>query len=427
MTATSPARAGPRVPLFYGWVVVAATFVMLMTSSGLGFYALTLYLRTLTDERGFSVSSVSGATALFFVVTGLAGVAVGRLIARRDPRPVIAAGAVLGAVALVALGRVETLWQVYAAYAVFGAGFAACALVPSSTLVTRWFHRQRSVALSVSSTGLSVGGILLTPAASALIDGVGFRTATLWLAAAFVVGVVPVTALLLRPDPASLGLRPDGDPPAGSDGASAGLPGVAYGDAVRGALFRGITAAWTLALLAQVGGIAHLFPLVDDRVDAGTAALTVSVLASSSMVGRLGGGWLLGRVALRPACLAWMALQAVGLAGLGLVGGRTGLLVSASLFGLSVGNVLLLQPVVLADVFGVRDYPRIFSTSQLVSTVGVAGGPYLLGILRDATDGYGLAYLTATVISLAAGAVLLTAGPFGAMVVGEPEGKGHAG
>ena len=40
---------------------------------------------------------------------------------------------------------------------------------------------------------------------------------------------------------------------------------------------------------------------------------------------------------------------------------------SASLFGFSVGNVLLLQPIILADVFGVRDYPRIFATSQLLS------------------------------------------------------------
>ena len=415
MTAPAPApgRAGSRGPLFYGWAIVGATFVMLMTSSGLGFYALTLYLRTLTEERGFSVSSVSGATALFFVVAGLVGVGVGRLIARHDPRPVIAVSAVLAAAALASLGRVSSLPQVYAVYALFGAGYAGCALVTSSTLVTRWFHRRRSVALSVSSTGLSVGGILLTPVASALIDHLGFRTATLWLAGVFLVGVIPVTAVLLRPDPAALGLRPDGDPTLDpGDGPPLPAHGPRYAEVVRSTLYRSITLAWALALLAQVGGIAHIVPLVDGRVDAGTAALAVSVLASSSMVGRLAGGWLLGRIALRRACLGWMVLQAVGLAGLGLLQGRVALLACASLFGLSVGNVLLLQPVVLADVFGVRDYPRIFATSQLVSTVGVAGGPYLVGVLRDATDGYRSAYLAASAISLVAGAVVMAAGPF---------------
>jgi MFS family permease len=392
---------------------VAATFVMLMTSSGLGFYALTLYLRTLTDERGFSISSVSGATAVFFIVSGVAGVVVGRIIARSDPRPVIAVCAALSAASLVGIGRATSLWQVYLAYAGFGAGFAGCSLIPSSTLVTRWFHRRRSVALSISSTGLSVGGILLTPAATALIDDRGFETATLWLALVFVVGVVPITALLLRPDPAALGLRPDGDAPTGAPGSPApSAVGATYDEAISGRLFKAITAAWTLALLAQVGGISHLFSVVDERVGRSGAALAVSVLAASSMVGRLAGGWLLGRVALRPASLTWLVIQAFGLSGLALIESRAGLLVAASVFGLSVGNVLLLQPVVLADVFGVRDYPRIFATSQLVSTIGVAGGPFLLGILRDATDGYVLAFLAAAALSVTGSAVVMSAGRF---------------
>ncbi len=421
VTLSSSAPRSERAPFFYGWAIVAATFVMLTTSSGLGFYALTLYLRTLTDVRGFSVSSVSGATAVFFVVSGVVGVGVGRVIARRDPRPVIALSATVAAASLVAMGRAETLWQVYLAYAGFGAGFAGCSLIISSTLVTRWFHRRRSMALSVSSTGLSVGGILLTPAATALIDDRGFATATVWIAAVFVLGVIPVTALVLRPDPAVLGLLPDGDPSPSAVGAGrAGGGGVPYAQAVHGALFRRITAAWTLALIAQVGGISHLFSLVDERVDRSGAALAVSVLAGSSMVGRLAGGWLLGRVALRPACLTWLVLQACGLAGLALVEGRLSLLVGASLFGLSVGNVLLLQPVVLADVFGVRDYPRIFATSQLVSTVGIAGGPFLLGILRDATGGYRLAYLAATTLSLAASAVVSTGGRLDRFESGPP-------
>jgi cyanate permease len=59
----------------------------------------------------------------------------------------------------------------------------------------------------------------------------------------------------------------------------------------------------------------------------------------------------------------------------------------------------------------VRDYPRILARSQLVSTVGVASGPLALGVLRDATGSYTAAYLVATVVSLAASAVLVVGGP----------------
>jgi MFS family permease len=143
---------------------------------------------------------------VFFLVSGLVGLPVAGVIARRDPRPLIAAGAVACGAALLLLGRADQVWQVYVAHAVFGAGFAASSLVPGTTLVTRWFARRRSVALSVASTGLSAGGVLLTPAIAALVRDHGLAAVTPWLALLFVVGVVPVTALLLHPSPQ--GARP---------------------------------------------------------------------------------------------------------------------------------------------------------------------------------------------------------------------------
>ena len=48
----------------------------------------------------------------------------------------------------------------------------------------------------------------------------------------------------------------------------------------------------------------------------------------------------------------------------------------ALFFGATVGNLLMLQPLLLAEAFGVREYPRIY-LSQLLSTLGVAPGPAL--------------------------------------------------
>ena len=82
----------------------------------------------------------------------------------------IVAGGILGGGSLAVLGHVEERWQLYVVYAVFALGFAGAGLVPVTTVVTRWYHVRRSVALSVASTGLSAGGILLTPLAKWLID-----------------------------------------------------------------------------------------------------------------------------------------------------------------------------------------------------------------------------------------------------------------
>lgn len=403
---------GGRAPggrFFYGWAVVAAVFTMLAVVSGLSFYNLTVYLRALTTEQGFSVAGVSGATAVFFLTGGIVGLPVARLIERHDPRPTIAGGALLGGASLALLGQVSALWQVYVLYVVFGAGFSAAGLVPGVTVVTRWFTRRRSVALSVASTGLSVGGIVITPLTAGLISRHGLGAVTPWLGLAFVVGIIPVTAAVVRSSPAALGLQPDGDPapPEDGDGAAHVLDGVPYAVARTTRFFIAVTAAYVLVMLAQVGGLAHHFNLVSERLDEARAATAVSVVAATSVVARLVGGWLATRVPIRALTVVLMVAQALALVLLAAGQGSAALYAGSVAFGLTIGNLLMLHPLLLAEAFGVREYGRIYSMSQLVMTVGVAAGPAVVGVVHDGTGGYGLALTMAATASGAGAAVLL--------------------
>jgi hypothetical protein len=76
-----------------------------------------------------------------------------------------------------------------------------------------------------------------------------------------------------------------------------------------------------------------------------------------------------------------------------------------------LGNMLMLQPLLLANAFGTGEYARIYSLSQLVTAFGAAGGPALVGITAQATGGYLLAYLVAAGASLAGLVILGLAGP----------------
>ena len=407
MTTQRPDRTGKVFP---GWWVVTGVFVMLLVNAGIGFYGLSVYLRALTVDQGFSLSAVSGATAGFFLVSGLVGLAVASWMAEHDPRPMIAVGALASGGSLVLLGQVEQVWQVYLVYAIFGAGFAASALVPGTTLVTRWFSRKRSIALSIASTGLSAGGVVLTPLVATLIDRHGLPAVAPWLGLALVLGVVPATALLLRPSPEALGLQPDGDPAPHPDAPPAFLGTLAV-EALRTRFFAAVTLAHLLAMLAQVGGIAHLFNLVAERADPGLAKAALSLLAVSSLLGRLLGGWAAARTSMRGLALVLMAGQAAALIGLAATGSDLAILVLTVAFGLTVGNLLMLHPLLLAERFGVRDYGRIYSRSQLVAPLGVAVGPFAIGGLHDLLGGYGAAFTLAGVASLIAAAVLAVSGP----------------
>ena len=137
----------------------------------------------------------------------------------------------------------------------------------------------------------------------------------------------------------------------------------------------------------------------------------LSVLACASVVARLLGGWVVTKVPMTAFTASLAALQGVALVSLAWVDSRTGMLLLAAFFGITIGNLLMLQPLLIAEAFGVRDYARIYSRSQFVSTLGVAFGPLLLGVVHDAVDGYSFPYTLAAMMSVAGAALLFAGGP----------------
>ena len=395
----------PPRRIFYGWYIVAGVFVITMTTSGLAFYNLSILLAAFVAERGFPVGLASSATATFFIASGIGGAIAGRLVERIDARIVIAGSATIGALALASVGSIRELWQLYAFHVVFGLCNGASGLVPLTTLVARWFSARRALAFSIASTGLSFGGIVVAPAAALLIEHLGLAGAAPWMGLALCLGTLPVTALVLRPRPSAMGLEPDGAAPA--EGAPAApQPAVAFAEARRSRYFYAVSVAYLFLLGAQVGAIAHFYRLASTRTGVATAALALSVLAGSSTVGRLTGGWLMLWIASRPFALWLMVVQAAGLAVLAVAEEPAHILAGTVLFGLTMGNSLMMHPLLLAERFGTRDYGRIYSTSQLVTMLGVAGCPPLIGLLYEASGGYTLPFLAVAGLTLVGLAVL---------------------
>lgn len=408
--ATSGGNGPPPTDRFPGWRVVTGSFIVLMTSAGLGFYGLAVYLNAFSREREWDVASVSLATTVFFLVSGAVGLYVARLIARHDLRYVIVGGALLGGVSIGLLGQVQEQWQLYLAYSVFAIGFAAAGLVPITTVVTRWFHRRRGVALSIASTGLSAGGVVITPAAKWLIDEQGLESGTPILGLLFVLGTAPFALWLIKPDPAAAGWLPDGE--RSVVGAPPVAPtGVLFAEASRTRFYYGVTIGYVLALGSQVGGIQQLVRLVEERTDRSTAAFATLFLSGTSIIARLIGGRLVSFVPMTGFTVALAVLQAISLVALAFAATPLTLMLAIIVFGATVGNILMLQPLLIAERFGVADYPRIFSRSQFFATFGVAGGPLLLGWLHDSAGGYRTAYVVAGGCALAGAGVLAWGGP----------------
>lgn len=139
--------------------------------------------------------------------------------------------------------------------------------------------------------------------------------------------------------------------------------------------------------------------------------MIVAILPVASIIGRLVGGWVIGQMSIRLFAILMMVFQAVSLGLLGLGSGVVVLCIGLAFFGVSVGNLLMLQPLLIAEIFGTRDYAKIFSFANLLSSLGTAAGPSILGVVYALSQNqYSVAYLVASLSGVIGLALFLYGG-----------------
>ena len=403
-------RLNPSI--FYGWYIVAGSFLVNCVCIGIGFYGQTVFLDALIQENGWSKSSVSGASTLYFITAGLVGLQVGRVVDRLGPRIPILAGALTTAVALIALGFVDHPAELYAVYALLAAGFAMSSSIPLSSLISHWFTEKRSRAMSWSQTGVSVGGLFFLPLATGLIAREGISGATPWLALS-VVGIVPViTYFVLRSDPKDYGLAPDGAAaPAEAPPAPTTPTAPPARTAMLSSRFLLLAAAFALILICQTGLAVHHLHLLRVHLDMTTATLGIMAIPVGSIVGRLLCGVLADRIDKRWVTAGLFSTQALALAGMGLASETPTLLATSLAFGLTVGAVFMMQSLLVAEFFGLAAFATVFAALNFVTSLGGGIGPILVGLLAERSGSYAFATPVLSAIALLASGLVLLVRP----------------
>ena len=90
-----------RRALFYGWVVVAVTSIVVLVTAGVR-AAPGAFLLSMTGEPGWSTASVSFAAAAGLIVFGLAGPISGSLMGRIGVKNVVLLSLVMSGASLIA-------------------------------------------------------------------------------------------------------------------------------------------------------------------------------------------------------------------------------------------------------------------------------------------------------------------------------------
>ncbi len=361
-----------------GWPVVAAAAVALTLSIGtLLVFSFGVFVRPLSAEFGWSRTQLSGAIAASQYTLALSGWGWGALIDRFGPKPVILPSVVVISLLVASLGLLTPhLWHLYAVCAAVPLLAGGASPLGYSGILVRRFDRHLGLALGLALTGIGLGGVVLPPVATALVNGLGWRMAYGALGLLTLVVTLPAALVATR------GLS--GPPSAVGKTRSTPVMGL-----LRTRAYVVTCIVFTALGTISIGAIAHFVPMMMDRGYTSVAAASIaSLIGLSTIVFRIASGWLIDRVHARNVVAAISLLAALALLLLGEVSGPVAAYGAAVLLGAVFGAEADLLAYLISRYFGRAAFGKLYGIAFGLFVVGVGTGPLLMGASFDRLGSY---------------------------------------
>jgi MFS family permease len=392
----SPSGAKPR--LFYGYIVVAAIFFILVLMWGI-VNTFGIFFKPMLTDLGWTRAVTSGAFAVFWIIQGLLAIVMGRINDRLGPRIVISVcGFVLG-LGFLLMSQTSAFWQLYLFYGVIIGTAMGGSFVPPTSTIARWFVKRRNTMTGIALAGISVGGLITPPLANWLISIYGWRISYIILGGLALVAVILV-AQLLRRDPAQVGLTPYGESKEETE-LKGSTKVFSLGEAAPTRQFWLVLSMYFCLGFSMFTILVHIAPHATDlEFSATTAANILATAGGVGAVGRLALGWAADRIGNRQVFILGFALMAAALFWLISATETWALYLFAAVFGFAAMGCAVSESPLVAELFGLRSHGLIMGVINIGFCIGAAAGPFLAGYIFDVTSSYNVAFLVCSAVSV---------------------------
>jgi MFS family permease len=394
--------------LYYGWIMLFAVVLMTFASAGSRF-SFGVFVQPMSETFGWDRAQLALAASLNLLMAGLLRPVAGLLADRLGSKLVALGGVATAASALVLTSYARELWQFYLAYGLLLAiGYACASPVTVTTLVSHWFVKRRSLAMSIGSTGTSLGELVTVPLAMLAVLYTGWDAAFRLIAGFMLLIVLPVGFLLLHNRPSDKGLRPYGeDPPVGLGGRAAGGPALTLREAVRSGEFWRLGFGFLVCGFTMSFASTHFVPFAMDLgFEPMVAANALGLVGGCSIVGGLTAGYLGDRFSRKNVLAAVYLIRGAAFAVLLEAHDLPTLYLGSFLLGISWTSTSPLTSAITADRCGLRHLGTIFGTMYTIMPIGSAFGAFLGGVVYEAAHAYDLTLAASAASGLVAAVVV---------------------
>lgn len=407
-----PSRIQSR--LFYGWVVVAASVIISALFFGTRF-SFGVFFKPIGNEFDLTRAATSSIFSVYMVLCPVFAILGGWAQDKYGPRAVVFSMGVFTSLSLLLTSQINSLWQLFIAYSLLlamGTG-AAYSVLMSTT--TKWFDKKRGLALGITGSGGGLGTIIMAPLAAYLIAGFNWRTAYAVLGLIAGLGII-ASSLLLRKDPAEIGLLPYGVKVTSSkavvlNGNDHATPAsLSLTQALRTCNFWFLWVVWLSFSLCLHLVTTHIVPYVTDAgISVTEAAVVLGLINAISIPGRLLMGGVSDKIGRKFSAVICALLQIGAMIWLAWARELWMFYSFALVYGFAFGGFDIPVTALIGDIFGLHRLGAIMGALGVGWGIGAAIGPAVGGLMFDLTASYsGAIFIGALAMAVATIFVALT-------------------
>ena len=410
----------PRLPFYYGWVVVFAAGTTVFARMAPSVFVLGIFLSPIADEFGWSRTLIAGAVSVGAVASMVLSPIIGWAVDRYGAGIILTVSMVILGVAVISLAWATVPLFFYLGFATGRIIFHVPVQIGSGAVVSRWFIRKRGRAIGVLYLSGAIGGIVCIQIASIALSNWGIGAA--WIALGVTVLGVAVlpSALLIVDRPEDVGLEPDGLPSGPPESMTVYLQltqdPIETDWTLREAM--GTKSLWIMVgvvgtlFMTQAGVSVHIGAFYQDRglgITAVASAITINGIVSG--IGSLVWGAIIERAPVQRVMVVLMVLSATSTFLLFTVHSLAAAFAVSAVIGVVAAGGNVIPPVAYASYFGRRSIGSIRGIGETGVQVGQTIGPLLSGLAFDINGSYKVAFLTFAIVALIGSVVIATASP----------------
>ncbi|MCR9186819.1 MAG: MFS transporter [Halieaceae bacterium] len=394
--------------IFYGWWLVLICLLIQSMAAGVTIYFYSILAGEIEQEfssgRALVMLGLTGSA----ITTSLIAPKMGDWLDRHSIRFNVSASAAVMGAGFVVMSFTPNVWGFIASYAVLiAAGTISLSMLFAPLLLSRWFVRHRGLAIGIAALGTQVGGFLIPPLITLVIDAYDWRVAVrvIGLVIAIVIPLLSWRTIIDHPAIANLG--PDGDAPLAPESTSGDAPAapptrLAVILADRSFWLAGFGIAVMVAMFTTV--LANLaFFASDIGSSRDQAAWLISLYALVGMVCSPLIGRFCDMLDIRSVFAGLLAVNIGALVLFREAESYQGLLYATALVGVSGGGLMPFWGALIGRLFSLRQYGTVMGAMTLFAVGASSLAPILSGLLFDTTGNYQLvltAFILLTAIAL---------------------------